>query len=71
CNLGLKLYQPISFSRELQVQVLLMIAPVDNLQHRRAVQAFYDCVIKPANRNELFKLQTSKEIKAFFLKKIG
>lgn len=67
----LKLYQPISFSRELQVQVLLMIAPVDNLQHRRAVQAFYDCVIKPANRNELFKLQTSKEIKAFFLKKIG
>jgi transcriptional antiterminator/mannitol/fructose-specific phosphotransferase system IIA component (Ntr-type) len=66
----LKLKHPVRFSPRLNVSVLLMIAPIDNKKHQKAVQAFYDCVSDEANHQELLRQQTPEQLKKFFERKM-
>lgn len=72
-NIGfslLKLEHPVRFSDVLLVRVLLMIAPVDNVLHQKAVQAFYNCMTNERDRNQLLSLKDPIDIRNFFLQKI-
>ena len=62
----LLLKHPVRFSADLEVRALLMIAPIDNKQHQKAVQSFYQCVSNEEKRQALLSQKSATGIEGFF-----
>lgn len=61
----LKVETPVHFSNELNVNLILMVTPIDNQSHRNAIHSFYELVSNKMHRERLLAITEKKELKKY------
>ncbi|MFD2388390.1 PTS sugar transporter subunit IIA [Enterococcus rivorum] len=61
----LKLSYPVAFSKELDVRLIVMIAPADQKGHMDAVSTFYTLVHNSVHLNNILAVNYEKELRRY------